>query len=258
MLGVDEKSIRNWVNKVQTQVRTSLLPECFQPFAHKPLRVRTSNQYLLLDAFVAALAQHFAFSGNIQAQKIVLVFSAIGIRTFFQKIKNWQQTETKQITTTISNKPTLEQIDYIFAGLTKLGIKSELVESAKLTAVAQIFPNLAAATESAKALLSSKMAIEDIPVSPTKIGELLAKELHLLQVPSARLVNQALVDRGLQKIEHNFNSKGKKKISYHLTERGEAFGQMQLETAQNCRKTLTIVRWFPKVVQEIKNYFNRT
>lgn len=206
--------------------------------------------------------------GSYAHPDIAIQFAQWCSPTFALQVSRWvrEWLTTGQNPTTVqqptsanaSNQATLEQIDYIFAGLTKLGIKSELVESAKLTAVAQIFPNLAAATESAKALLSSKMAIEDIPLSPTKIGELLAKELHLPQIPSARLVNQALVDRGLQTISHHFNSKGKKKISYHLTERGEAFGQMQLETAHNCSKTLTIVRWFPKVVQEIKNYFNRT
>jgi KilA-N domain len=147
------------------------------------------------------------------------------------------------------------EIEQIFAGLSKLGIKPELVESAKLGAIANTFPQLTNAVESAKELISSQMKIEDIPVSPTKLGILLAQKLGKERIPNARLVNQVLTEKGLQKVEYRVNSKGKRCIQYQLTEKGQQFGQLQLETASNSEKTLTVIRWFPKVIEEIRDLF---
>jgi hypothetical protein len=59
----------------------------------------------------------------------------------------------------------------------------------------------------------------------------------------------------LQVAEHSINRFGKKRIQYKLTERGEKYGQMQLEQARNGNKTLVIVRWFSTVFDAIAESF---
>ncbi len=99
------------------------------------------------------------------------------------------------------------------------------------------------------------MTVAECPLSPTKLGKLIAQRLDLDKPISARRVNEALVQAGLQIAERVTNSKGKTKIEYQLTERGEHHGRLQMETAQNHSKTVYIVRWFKSVITLIIDEF---
>lgn len=150
---------------------------------------------------------------------------------------------------------TLAQIETIFAGLHKLPIKSELIESAKLSAIARTFPTLAPGVEEAKRLLSAQMTVAETSKSPTEIGILIAKKLGLEVIPSAKKVNQVLREKGLQTGDYTINRRGRKRLEYQLTEKGENYGQMQLEQSTHGSKTLVCVRWFSSVVNVISDRF---
>jgi hypothetical protein len=179
------------------------------------------------------------------------VRNEIGINHWIHLMTGWQKPQTE----IDSVQPTIAQIETIFAGLHKLPIKSELIESAKLSAIAKTFPMLAPGVEEAKRLLSALMAIAETPKSPTEIGILIANKLGLDIIPNARKVNQILIEKGLQTADYTINRRGKKRLEYQLTEKGENYGLMQLEQANHGSKTLVCVRWFSSVVNVISDSF---
>ena len=94
----------------------------------------------------------------------------------------------------------------------KLNIAPQLIQSAKLSAIAKTFPHLETAAEESKQLISAQMQVEEIPLSPTKLGKIIAEQLELDKPISARRINQILVEIGFQDSERVSNSKGKTKI----------------------------------------------
>ena len=88
----------------------------------------------------------------------------------------------------------LSEIDTVFSGLVKLGIKQELIESSKLTAIAKSIPQLALACVEGKRLLSAQMTVPEVPISPTELGKAITQKLGLVKVITAQQVNQALAN----------------------------------------------------------------
>ncbi len=91
-------------------------------------------------------------------------------------------------------------------------------------------------------------------MSPTQLGVAIADELGIETV-TARRVNEVLITAGLQIAERTTNARGKKKLQYKLTELGEPYGRLQLETAKGHSKTVYIVRWFSSVIPLIIDEF---
>ncbi len=83
----------------------------------------------------------------------------------------------------------LAEIFTLFGSLGNLGIEPKLVESAKLTAVAKSIPRLSIAAEEGKRLISSQMTVEETPMSPSELGQVIAKRFDLRELPSAQKVN---------------------------------------------------------------------
>lgn len=166
-----------------------------------------------------------------------------------------EKNTTSQPQSVIDSSPTIEEIQQIFEGLLNLGIKPELVESAKLTAVARSIPHLAPAAEEGKKLLSAQMVVEEVPLSPTDLGKAIAAELGLDKTPTPRQINQVLLDAGFQVAQHTVSQSGKKRIQYHLTSTGSEYGQMQIDTAARHGKTIFHPRWFRGIIPAIKHQF---
>ncbi|WP_013324641.1 hypothetical protein [Gloeothece verrucosa] len=221
------------------------LSKVLEPFTGRDFR---GDGNFLPDVIVAAIIQHYAFKGNETAQLTALAFSAVGIRTWLHTQLGSQQPSPPN-----SSLSTLDEINIIFAGLQKLSIKPELVESAKLTAIAKTLPHLRSAAEEGKKLLSSQMTIPQLPMSPTELGKILAAKLGLPEPISPRRINEALTEAGLQTAETIINKKGQKKIQYKLTDTGEKYGQLQLDSAANHGKTIMIVRWHETVLKIIQS-----
>ena len=155
-------------------------------------------------------------------------------------------------------QPTLSEIDTVFSGLVKLGIKQELIESSKLTAIAKSIPQLALACEEGKRLLSTQMTVPEVPMSPTELGKAITQKLGLVKVITAQQVNQALMNAQLQVAEVHINKQGKKKTEWHITELGQNYGQMQMDTARGHSKTVFHPRWFSSVICVIEEQFGET
>jgi hypothetical protein len=253
LCGVSKQAISKLINNLSTKEATKSL----QTWNDKELNLSTTTRKqggtvkIFRADFCADVIMHYAFSGNPTAQISLSKFTNTGITLWIQKMTGWQQPQQELNST----EPTISQIESVFAGLYKFPIKSELIESAKLSAISRSIPSLTRSVEEAKRLLSNALVIEEVPMTPTEIGVEIAKKLSLTNIPSAKRINQALIDKGLQVAEHSINRFGKKRIQYKLTTDGEKYGQMQLEQARNGNKTLVIVRWFSTVIDAIAESF---
>lgn len=152
-------------------------------------------------------------------------------------------------------EPTLQEISALFGGLKHLGIEDKLVESAKLTAVARSIPRLTIAAEEGKRLISSQMTVDEVPMSPTELGQVIAKRLGWNEPLSAQKINQALRNAGLQTCQSSIDDKGKTINTWVLTERGKQYGQIQMNTARTHNKTVFCIRWFSSVLPIIERDF---
>ena len=139
--------------------------------------------------------------------------------------------------------------------LMKAGISGGQVASWELTQYAKYDSSNAPVYEDGKRLLSSQMAIQEVPMSPTEIAKEIALKMNWPKVPSAQKVNQALIDAGLQVAERSVSSKGKPRVDYHLTEIGKRYGEKIIDTARGHGKTVFHVRWFKSVIPVISEYF---
>ena len=146
-------------------------------------------------------------------------------------VQEWMITKQNPIRK-ISTEPTIAEIEQVFAPLYKLGIKEGLIESAKLTSIAVSIPRLEPSVENAKQLISASLPVEEVPVSPTKLGIIFADRNNLNKPPSGQKVNQALLAAGFQYKDSENN--------WQLTETGRKFGQQQFETAKKKNKTIVV------------------
>ena len=223
-----------------------------EPFVNKDLHLMQSylkkgGEVKIIKAEVAAaIIRHFAIERKLKTAILALsMFSDAGITIFIQKITGWQPTAL--VTSSPAAEPTIEEIEKVFAPLYKLGIKEGLIESVKLTSIAASIPRLEASAENAKQLISASLPVEEVPLSPTKLGILFADQNNLEKPPSGQKVNQALLAAGFQYKDFEKN--------WQLTEAGKDFGQQQFETAKKKNKTIVVTRWFPRVLKEICTYF---
>ena len=212
--------------------------------------VKKGGKVKIIKAEVAAaIIRHYAIERKLETAILALSkFSDAGITVFIQKITGWQpKAEIVPSPTKPPVEPTIEEIEKVFAPLYKLGIKEGLIESVKLTSIAASIPRLEPSAENAKQLISASLPVEEIPVSPTKLGILFADQNNLEKPPSGQKVNQALLAAGFQYKDSEKN--------WQLTEAGKDFGQQQFETARKKNKTIVVTRWFPRVLKEICTYF---
>ena len=100
------------------------------------------------------------------------------------------------------------------------------------------------------------MTLEEIPMSPTRLGELIAQKHGLKSVPTPQSINKALEQCGLQTKKPSTNL-AKKKPGYvwQLTDLGKQFGQLQMDTAKTHGKTVFYIRWFTCVIPLIENRY---
>jgi hypothetical protein len=257
MCGVTHPAIIKLLDK---SVVTNSEAESLFPLQGKEFELKAKHSYknarIIADWACGCAIKYYALDARrttTEAKRALRLFRDAGIRVFIQKMTGWQQPQSQPELN--STEPTISQIESVFAGLYKFPIKTELIESAKLSAIARTIPSLTPSVEEAKRLLSSTLTISEVPMTPTEVGVEIAKKLNLSPVPSAKKINQVLCDRGLQVAEHSINRFGKKRIQYKLTDLGEKYGQMQLEQARNGNKTLVIVRWFSTVFDAIGDRF---
>ncbi|MEA5537058.1 hypothetical protein [Crocosphaera sp. XPORK-15E] len=161
LAGVTPSSLSEGVRKIDSKLTQSLINNGIDP-------VRFSTQGIN-EIALASILEYYAWEAGArcteQARLIYRAFASVGIRAWLQKQLNYQPYVTEPYQTD-SNTPTIDEINAVFAGLYKLNIQPELIESAKLTAIAKIIPSLSSAAEVGKQLLSSNMAVPECPLSP--------------------------------------------------------------------------------------------
>ncbi|MEM8777566.1 MAG: hypothetical protein AAGF26_01580 [Cyanobacteria bacterium P01_G01_bin.49] len=253
LAGVNEKALRYQFSRAEKS--TTKLAQRLIELGFNPAEFSSGIPEIPL----ATILEYYSFDAGArcteQARLIYKALASIGIRAWLQQQLNYQPTQSKPESTRHDpNTPTIEDINAVFAGIYKLNIQLELIESAKLTAIAKTFPNLSSAAEEGKQLLSTKMIVDEMPMSPTKLGKIISQRLDLEKPISARRINESLVQAQLQ-IAERVTSRGKERIQYRLTTQGEQFGRMQMDTAKGHNKTVYIVRWFESVIRLIIDDF---
>ena len=174
-----------------------------EPFVSKDLYlmqsyVKKGGEVKIVKAkVVGSIIRHYAIERKLETAILALsMFSDAGIAIFIQKMTGWKPTAL--VTPSPAVEPTIEEIEQVFAPLYKLGIEEKLIELAKLTSIAASIPRLELSAENAKQLISASLLVGEVPVSPTKLGVLFAKQNDLKKRPSGRKVNQALLTAGFQ------------------------------------------------------------
>ena len=152
--------------------------------------VKKGGEVKIIKAEVAAaIIRHYAIERKLETAILALsMFSDAGITIFIQKMTGWQpKAEIVPSPVKPPAEPTSEEIEKVFAPLYKLGIKEGLIKSAVLTSIAVSIPRLEASAENAKQLISASLPVEEVPVSPTKLGIIFANKKDLDKPPSGLL-----------------------------------------------------------------------
>ncbi len=250
LAGVNEKALR-----YQFSTAEKSAPKLAQKLMEHGFNPAEFSRNGITEVALSVILEFYSFDAGArcteQARFVYRAFASIGIRVWLQEQLDYQATSSNP-----TPDSTLALIDHIFSGLYKLNIKPELIESAKLTAIAKTFPHLETAAEESKQLLSAHNQVEEIPLSPTKLGKIIAEQLGLSKPISARRINQILISVGFQNSERVANSKGQTKIQYKLTKLGEEYARIQLDTARGHNKTIYVIRWFKSVIPIITEAMN--
>ncbi len=109
--------------------------------------------------------------------------------------------------------------------------------------------------EDAKKLITSVSVIPDRPMTPTEVGEALARALGENTIIKPRKINLLLIKHGLQKAVQKISKKsGKKRTVYDITELGKQYGHMEVTTARYSDGSfVAFPRWFMSVVDFLAN-----
>lgn len=194
------------------------------------------------DIAIAVILEYYAFDAGRyctkQAQLAYKAFASIGIRSWMQRIKGWeQQTELPQPQLQI---PSLEEISTLLdLTIGKAGLEPKLVAGAKLNAIGKRYPHLLKEAEDAKLMLL--VPVEDKLLAPKQLGEILTQ--RTAESWSPQRVNKLLIESGFQVRNLEGNP------DYLPTEKGKAYSQLTLNTAKGRDKTIQHLRWFEAVLE---------
>jgi prophage antirepressor-like protein len=155
----------------------------------------------------------------------------------------------------LSVQDQLAVIGYVFDGIAKTDVDCKILESAKISALVAQFPQMTPALEATKQSLMLQTPDEGLRYNVTELGKMLAQRLGLDEDIKPTKINEALQEVGLQIAEYRTNSKGKQHKVWHLTEAGETYGRVFLQSAQGNSKTIPSLRWLSEVLDEIIHNF---
>jgi hypothetical protein len=139
--------------------------------------------------------------------------------------------------------PTPQQISELFdLTLGQSGLDPKLLAGIKLSAIANYYPALKSATETAKSFLG--VELESELVTPTQLGKILSEVTG--DSWSARRVNKMLIDQGFQQV----NPPGDP--DYLPTEKGKEYGKILANTCAGHGRTVQHLRWFKSVLEALE------
>ena len=153
---------------------------------------------------------------------------------------------------------TKDAIAFAAKEMQEAGVDVKQITTWKFEQLSLFDPNNSAIYESAKQKVEATSVVQDIPLSPTEIGKLLAKQRGESKAIAARSINQYLIDSGLQYKHYRISSKTKKqKFDYRLTELGKQYGVIEATTARNSSGTVYQVRWYSCCVDFLSNWLDK-
>jgi prophage antirepressor-like protein len=155
----------------------------------------------------------------------------------------------------LSVQDQLAVIGYVFDGIAKTDVDRKILESAKISAIAAQFPQMAPALEATKQSLMLQTPDQGLRYNVTELGKTLAQKLGLDEDIKPTEINEALEQAGLQVAEYRTSSKDKKYKVWNLTEAGKSYGRILLQSARGNSKTVPSLRWLSEVLDEIAHLF---
>ena len=214
------------------------------------------STYRIPDIAISTILEYYAFDARRycteQARLTYKAFATVGIRSWIQQIKNWQQSKQE----VVSEQPSVKDISEAISSVFCLGtIDPNLVQGLIANEIGKAYPQLKCQMEAVKQLLPTP--VEDELVTVTNLAKLYmehgGKKLNQnnSSQSNAKLMNKILINKGVQFKNPNVNAKKNGQPLYLPTELGKQYSKVILQEANRSNKTIQQLRWFPAVLNLI-------
>jgi hypothetical protein len=212
------------------------------------------------DVAIAIILEYYAFDAGRycteQAKLAYKAFAAIGIRTWMQRLKGWQESHPQAKEETNLQQPSVKDISEAISSVFCMGtVEPNLVQGLIANEIAKAYPQLKPQMEAVKQLLP--MPVQDELVTVTNLAklyvELGGKKLsqNNTNQGNAKVMNEILISQGMQVKNPNPDAKKNGQPLYLPTELGKQYGKVVLQEAKGSNKTIQQLRWFPSVLNLI-------
>ena len=210
------------------------------------------------DIAIALILEYYALDAGRfcteQAKLAYKAFAAIGIRTWMQQIKGWQEPIVqRQAEDTHTQQPTAKDISEAIAAVFCFNtIDLNLVQGLIANEIGKAHPQLKSHMEAAKQLLPSVVNDELLTVTNLaklyieRTGKQLSK--NNTNQGNAIAMNEILTSLGLQVKNPNPKARKDGQPIYLPTEKGKQYCKIILQEASGNNKTIQQLRWFPSVL----------
>ena len=211
------------------------------------------STYRIPDIAISTILEYYAFDARRycteQARLTYKAFATVGIRSWIQQIKNWQQSKQE----VVSDQPSVKDISEAISSVFCLGtIDPNLVQGLIANEIGKAYPQLKCQMEAVKQLLPTP--IEDELVTVTNLAKLYMEHggqklnQNNSSQSNAKLMNKILIIKGVQFKNPNVNAKKNGHHLYLPTELGKQYSKVILQEANRSNKTIQQLRWFPSVL----------
>ena len=209
------------------------------------------------DIAIAFILEYYAYEcredrRKEQAKKFCRAFRAIGFRAWAQQQLGWQAEST------LSLEDTIALANFASSTAQNAGVSKAIAESIKLDSVMQIAPEAKPLLLPQKEAIVSANPLKEQAVTPTVIGQRLAKKLGLEKI-SSRAINKKLLQLGYQiSVTRIKRTTGKEVHDYYRptdkTLNGN-YGQLEMTSYQDGagKNTKYQLRWFNAIVDILAN-----
>lgn len=210
------------------------------------------------DIAIAIILEYYALDAGRycteQAKLAYKAFAAIGVRSWMQQIKGWQQSTSQPQEEVSVQQPTAKEISEARACVFCFGtVDSNLVQGLIANEIGKAHPHLKPHMEAAKQLLP--IPVKDELLTPTNLAKLYTehtgKQLskNNTNQGNAKAMNEMLIHLGLQVKNPNPTAKKDGQPLYLATELGKQHSKVVLQEATGNNKTIQQLRWFPSVLE---------
>jgi hypothetical protein len=197
------------------------------------------------DKALALILEYYAFdAGRYCTEQAVIVyraFASIGIRSWIQQKLGWKP---PQIELPAGANP-LQILELAARQMESSGCNPNIVAQWKIDQYASLYPAIGDGLRQAKAIVSASTDYPALPVSPTRLGQLITQRKKLDKAVSAEQVNKALANLG-------FQERGADRL-WKLTEAGQEYGHLQQVVANGTPRPQ--LRWDVEILNQLFDLF---